>query len=295
MFQYKAYGIVIRSNLKLPELNPFHGKPDLLIDFGEVNLSETNHNIIGTKFEISSDIIKLFWSEVACFKLFKGQEITIDPVEDVSENIIREVLLGPVFAVLLHQRGNLVLHSSSVNIGNYAIGFLGDAGFGKSTISMAMYNRGYSIITDDVLAINLDDTGVPVTNPSFPVIKLESSELTNEKHNLRILSKDEEQEKNFIYIGRNFSTSPITVKILYILKRSNQVGIEAIETQNALKELLKHSYCLKLFQKKEKFINLFQCANIIENINVKVLNIGNSLEKLPEVVDIVEKDVLKLK
>lgn len=292
MFQYKAYGIVIQSHLKLPELNPSHGKPDLLINFGEVNFSETNHNINGTRFEISSDIIKLSWSEVGSFKLIEGQEIIIDLEEDVSENIIREVLLGPVFAVLLHQRGNLVLHSSAVSMGNNAIAFLGDAGFGKSTISMAMYNRGYSIITDDVLAINLDDTGAPVTYPSFPVIKLESSELTNEKYNIKILSKDKEQEKNFIYIGRDFSTSPIPVKILYILKRSNQVGIETIETQNALKELLKHSYCLKLFQNEEKAINLFQCANIIENIKVKVLNIGNSLEKLPEVVDMVEKDVL---
>lgn len=291
MFLYKAYGLVIQSYLKLPELNPSHGKPDVLIDFGEVNFSETNHNISGTKIEISSDIIKLSWSEMGSFKLTEGHEITIDPMEDVSENIIREVLLGPVFAVLLHQRGNLVLHSSAVNMGNKTVAFLGYAGTGKSTLSVEMYKRGHGLITDDILAINLEKD-IPVTHPGFPMIKLKSDGLSEAIKDFRIIEIDSNLDKNYYYLPNHFNTSPVLLETIYIIKRSDNVGIEELNLQKAFKELLPHSYCLSLFQKEEKTTNLFQCANIIENIKVKVLNIGNSLEKLPEVVDMVEKDVL---
>lgn len=291
MFFYRAYGLNIHSHLELPELTPHKGTPDAFINFGKVEFSEDKSFASGTKYRIRPGKIHLSWSEVGSFRLTNGK-ITIDPSDDVDDNILKEVLLGPVFAVLLYQRGNLVLHASAVNFEGNAIAFLGYAGYGKSTLSIKMYEKGHSLITDDILPVILDDNHLPVTYPSFPMIKLEADVLSGNMENFQIMKKDSPLDKNYYFLSDNFSTTPIPLKTAYIIKRSEKVGIEELDLQNALKELLPHSYCLKLFQDDEKFLNLVQCANLIEKIPVKVLNTGKSSEDLSEVIDIVEKDVM---
>lgn len=279
----------IHSHLELPELTPHKGTPDVSIDFGKVEFSEDKSFANGTRYRIRPGKIYLSWSEVGSFRLTKDI-ITIDPYDDVDDNILREVLLGPVFAVLLHQRGNLVLHASAVNVDGNAIAFLGYAGYGKSTLSIKMYENGHSLITDDILPVILNDNKLPVVYPSFPMIKLEADVLSG--NNFQIMKKDSPLDKNYYFLSDNFSTTPIPLKTAYIIKRSEKIGIEELDLQSSLKELLPHSYCLKLFQDDEKFLNLVQCANLIEKIPVKVLNTGKSSEDLSEVIDIVEKDVM---
>lgn len=293
MFFYKAYGLNIHSHLELPELTPYNGKLDVSINFGKVKFFEAKYLEGGTKYEITPEEIHLSWREVANFRLINGQKIIIDPVEDIDENILREVLLGPVFAVLLYQRGNLVLHASAVNIKNKAVAFLGHAGSGKSTLSLEMYKQGHSLITDDILTINLNNTDIPIVHPSFHMIKLESDGLREDIHNFRITKKDSSLDKSYYFLLDNFSTSPIPLKTVYIIKRSDKVGIEQLDLQNTLKELLQHSYCLQLFQDEEKFLNLVQCAQLLENIKIKVLKTGNSLEDLSEAIQVIEEDVFK--
>ena len=290
MFFYRVYGLNIHSHLELPELTPHKGTPDVSINFGKVKFSEDKSFTSGTKYRIRPGKIHLSWSEVGSFRLINSK-ITIEPSDDVDDNILREVLLGPVFAVLLYQRGNLVLHASAVNVEGSAIAFLGYAGYGKSTLSLKMYEKGHSLITDDILRVILDDNHLPVVYPSFPMIKLESDVLSGNRENLKIMKKDSHLDKKYYFLPKNFSTAPIPLKTAYVLKRSDKVGIEELDLQNALRELLPHSYCLKLFQDEEKFLNLVQCANLIEKIPVKVLNTGKSLEDLSEVIDIIEKDI----
>ena len=57
--------------------------------------------------------------------------------------ILRNFLLGTVFATFLRLRGLFVLHASSVNINGSAVAFSGFKGYGKSTTAMAFYNEGY--------------------------------------------------------------------------------------------------------------------------------------------------------
>ena len=55
-------------------------------------------------------------------------------------------------ALLLYQRGFLVLHGSSIKINNGAIAFLGYRGNGKSTTAINLYKKNYPIVTDDILS-----------------------------------------------------------------------------------------------------------------------------------------------
>jgi hypothetical protein len=63
-------------------------------------------------------------------------------------------LLGPVLGLVLHLRGIPCLHASSVAIGDRAIALLGGAGAGKSTTAAAFAQRGFPVLTDDIVALS---------------------------------------------------------------------------------------------------------------------------------------------
>ena len=68
-----------------------------------------------------------------------GQEVIVEPSPDADERAVRLCLLGPIVALIPHQRGRLILHASAVAVGGDAIAFLGGQGWGKSTIAAALH------------------------------------------------------------------------------------------------------------------------------------------------------------
>ena len=45
------------------------------------------------------------------------------------------------------------LHATAVVVDGEAVAFLGDCGYGKSTLGAAFLARGFPLLTDDVLAL----------------------------------------------------------------------------------------------------------------------------------------------
>jgi hypothetical protein len=60
-----------------------------------------------------------------------------------------------VSAALL-QQGEEPLHATVVEIGDRAVGFLGRSGAGKSTLAAHLVNRGWDLLTDDMLRITFE-------------------------------------------------------------------------------------------------------------------------------------------
>ncbi len=75
---------------------------------------------------------------------------TLIPVET-----IRHLLLDQVIPRLLGQQGRLVLHASAVALeGEHrVIAFIGDSGWGKSTLASSFLTRGATLLTDDCLLL----------------------------------------------------------------------------------------------------------------------------------------------
>ena len=61
------------------------------------------------------------------------------------------------------QRGNLMLHASTVRIGDEVVALAGQPGAGKSTTSMALRARGHELLVDDTTLIAFRDGGAWVT------------------------------------------------------------------------------------------------------------------------------------
>ena len=178
-FIYKAFGLIISSEIEIPEFLKGSGNPDVHIIIG--NIPETIPDVYkeGFRFVLSKNEFILRFKDWAEFYVKDGKQIVIKPEKDVDERDVRAFLLSPVIAILLHQRGLLPLHSSGIIYKNKAVLFAGNSGAGKSTLAMALNRKyQYPLISDDIIAIQKDNNK-PVAFSSFPSVKLwdDSSEM----------------------------------------------------------------------------------------------------------------------
>lgn len=296
MFFYKAHGLSIQSTITFPELNKDNHGTDVKIRHGKIDSSSKNilsEGIfrVASSFKRTENSIFLIWNDIEICEITHGKEITVNSFTGIEENFLRALILGPAFGILLHQRGRLVLHASTVNINGGAVAFMGFNGGGKSTTTAALNNKGYPLVCDDVSSVEFDKNGNPVVFPGFPRIKLWPESIKLFFNDLDVFPKiHSESEKRSCFIS-DFSMNNLPLKNIYIIEEDERIKVEALRPQDALIELIRNSYCLNIFEDFEQSSNLIHYANIVKNVHIKRLNIEKSMEKLPELVKIVENNL----
>jgi hypothetical protein len=83
----------------------------------------------------------------------RGSEVWADWPENYTLEDACTYLVGPVMGFVLRLRGTVCLHASAVAIGDRAIALVGSPGAGKSTTAAAFACAGFSVISDDIVAV----------------------------------------------------------------------------------------------------------------------------------------------
>jgi hypothetical protein len=280
IYFYNIYGLNIASQLLFPELEFSKGNSnyDVIIcfdigdDFPNGTVEEGSNSI---KHDFN-DIVFVF-DEKPIFRVRYGNEIVINSDFNLSEVLLRSLILGQAMGILTYQRGYLILHGSAVNIDGNAVAFLGGCGEGKSTTAAALNKRGHSLITDDVLVIDFDEDNNPMVLPSFPRIKLWDDVIKVLADDCDLFTKiDPEFDKYSYIVNKSFQTNQLPLKMIYILENSEKTAINSLKSQEALIKLIQQSYTFHLFDSEDKTKNLFQCAKVITNLQLKSLKICRS-------------------
>lgn len=167
---FSVFGCSISSDWDLPPLEPTAiDRADVFIQQGSVSASGLDSPIaIRPNSQIGHNML---WFEVpgmARFLVMNGQHVRFEPFPGADIQGINLYLLGTCMGVLLHQRGLLVLHASAIQVGGGCVLVAGHSGIGKSTLAAAVQQRGYSVISDDISAIN----PMGYVLPGYPQIKL---------------------------------------------------------------------------------------------------------------------------
>ena len=293
---YFIHGLIVLSQMSFPELVSIENTDnfDVIIDYDdfipqiigvrEVDLSDF------TKIFISPDGIDLLWNNIPLLRVLDGCKININPNTGLEENFLRLFILGYGFAILLYQRGNLILHANAIDMGDGALVLLGSRGSGKSTTSLALSRGGYGLVADDILHIKFD-SNYPTVFSGFPRIKLWPDIIKGINEDLesipRIHSKAEKRSYPLVH---NFLTKSQRIKSFYFIEKGNQTEIEEMSSFDTLNELLKSSYCFKLFDENDLANNLKQCGELIKKVPVKKLRVKHSLKDFPQLVKIIEED-----
>jgi hypothetical protein len=247
---YSAYGLGIHSELLLPELVAApDAKADIIIRYGTVDHSSADIVNSNRCFHFSPDKACYYWDGIVAYQAQNGNEIIIDPDPETPESSLRIPLLGGVLFSLLYQRGLFVLHASAVNINGSVVAFLGLKGQGKSTMAATLYGRGHSLVSDDMLAVQIEGDAGAMAIPGFPNLKIwpeaAASALGDDPEDLPRLIEGYEKRARGATTG--FSLDPAPLSHIFVLGSGPRPQIEPMSHQEAVSQLLCQSYPARVF------------------------------------------------
>jgi hypothetical protein len=293
VYQYRAYGLGVHSEFALPEMTEMPSSGDVRVGRASFDRTQPEGAYRGQTFWALGDVTCIEIDEVGAFLVREGREILVDPDKAAEESALRLQILGPCLAVILHQRGFLMLHASVVAIEGGAVGFLGGPHWGKSTTAAAFHARGHSLIADDVLAIDPHGEGSPLVQPGFPQMKLWPDAADSLGEALEALPRlHPKLDKRAHRIQERFQEGSVPLKRLYVLDRGDRHAILPLSLQEGLVELIRHSYTVRLLEAtgtRERHFH--QCSGLVKKVPVNRLQRSMDLNSLAELVALVEADL----
>jgi hypothetical protein len=295
LFLYSAYGLVIRSEFPLPALLPGEGPADVHVRRAALEEVTVALRADPDNRKVTPEQGQVLWDGYATFLARHGTEILVDPVPGVDERTVQLGVLGPSFAMLLQQRGFLLLHASAVAVDGAAVAFLGPPRHGKSTTAAALHAQGYPLVVDDVVAIRFDGGGATVY-PAFPQFKLWPDSVRALGHDPDTLP---EIEPDYVKRARPvdagfWGQEALPLRCIYVLAWGDALAIEPVAVREAFLQIASHSYAIHWMHEVSGSTYLHARARLAEQVPVRRLRRPRDFALLPEVLAQVLEDVASL-
>ncbi|HVZ41250.1 MAG TPA: hypothetical protein VHI13_18365 [Candidatus Kapabacteria bacterium] len=285
---YSAYGLTVASELPLPSLAEGEGRADVAVRFGVPEERPPAEIGIHGYYALGPAVAHYIWRGVGCFAVRDGGEIVVELEPGADDASVANLITGSLLAIALHQRGLLVLHGCGVEIGGRAIGFVADTGGGKSTTAAAFVRAGYPLVTDDLLVIE------PGTDGTAPVVRSGPARMKLWPDTLRRFGREPgmlpkvvgPRDKRLIDADLHTGAARLPLGSINVLAWGERTRIEPVARQEALLELVRNAYCVKLLDRmgnEGAFLRL--CALVASQVPVRRLVRRKGLERLEEIVE----------
>jgi hypothetical protein len=295
MHTYEAYGLRISSAIPLPRRTRTEGSVDAVILYGHLGPPPvaSGTTAAGVRVMMTRKGALMFWDRTGTFLVRDGREITVDPAQEAAERTIGAAILGPVLAVLLHQRGRFTLHASSVAVDGAAVAFIGAPGQGKSTLALALVSRGHQLVADDITSVEFD-RDVPMVFAGAPQLNVWPDALAALSYDDTALKRvDPAYDKRSFPVEEQFAGARLPLRCNYVIADGETPGIEPLAPKHALVELIRHTYTGQLLG-TDAASHLQQCARLINSVAMRRLTVPHCLDEVPNVARVVERDCRSL-
>ncbi|MGE0407119.1 MAG: hypothetical protein AB7O65_12550 [Candidatus Korobacteraceae bacterium] len=232
------------------------------------------------EFAVSSDGSRVLWRRCT----------------GVSDEVLFTYLLGQVLSFCLLARGIEPLHATSVVVDGKAIAFLGNCGYGKSTLASVFLSRGYPLLTDDVLVLEFGERGV-LAYPSIPRLKLLPESADAFFQGRRSIPMNTLTNKMiFALSGDQHVSHPVPLAVLYMVPpepNGESISIGEVEGQERFIALIKSAFNDSVLT-PARLQRQFAFANRLRtSVPVKRLSHPRRLGLVPEVADAILADLMQ--
>lgn len=305
---YRLYGLLLRSVLPLPgpefagsgraRVELFGGSTSL---FSRARRQAETTQPKGEWFwhvRLSDGADYIEWSGLFEFLVSAdGRRIACHRLNGASDEAFQTYLVGQVLSFALLKQGIEPLHATSVVVDGKAVAFLGNCGFGKSSLGAAFLQAGYCLLSDDLLV--LEEHGDRfVVHPGPPRIKLFpgiARNLLGERANGTPMNN--QTPKLVIPLGEHEMVSPETafpLKSIYVLtppsarSRSRRITIRTLSHQRAFVELTKNTFNAVVVAPERLKHQFAFTSRLAARVPVKSLSFPRILAQLP----LVQKAIL---
>jgi hypothetical protein len=286
---YLAYGLNIDSEIDLSNLASGSSSADVEVRRGTVNPPPEADG--QTAWMTRGDFF-LRLNGTGTLQVSQGRSIVVDAAK-ADDRTASLWVMGPAMGVLLHQRGMLVLHASAVTMEGGVVAFLGHSGWGKSTMAAAMVKLGASAFCDDLVAVTMQRSKL-AAYPGYPILKLglDSGEILGyENRDLLPVSPDDDRRQ--VAVAGADPAVAIPLARVYVLAGGDRPEVESLKPQDAIVELIRHSYASPFIAASGLSANhLKSCAELVSRLQICRIRRPRRLELINEVAELVRLDVL---
>ena len=235
-----------------------------------------DNDIFGLRFHNYADfLLNPSKKVIKCFKR-----------RNTSNETLSHLITDQVIPYALSLNGEMLFHSSAVELNNKAISFLAPSGSGKSTIAAYFCKKKHQLVTDDSLLLKNRKNTI-YAYPSYPGLRLWPDIIDNIYSN-KVLTKEVSQfnKKRFFNPNSNYEkylNYSLPLKSIYFINNNNKTSIENISPSDAFSLIIKNIFRADM---KNKTINKNEfefITNVLSLVDLYKLNYEmryESLEKL---------------
>jgi len=307
---YRLYGLLLRSVLPLPgpefagsgaaRVELFRGSTSL---FSRARRQAETTQPKGKWFRhirLSDGADYIEWSGLFEFLVSAdGHRIACRALNGASRESFQTYLAGQVLSFALLKQGIEPLHATTVVIGGEAVAFLGDCGYGKSSLGAAFLQAGHRLLSDDLLVVKEQDDRF-VVYPGPPRIKLFpdiARNLLGER--ATVTRMNNQTPKLVIPLDENEAVPPegaLPLKAIYVLKppastRGPRITIRLLSGRRAFVELITNTFNTVVVEPNRLKRQFVLASRVTARVPVKSLSFPRAVARLPAVRQAVLSDL----
>lgn len=308
MRAYQVYGLRVKSVIPLPcppispglvEVEVVHGSPSLFSRVYQAISLQPDGTRWFQQARLPDGSRYLRWSGLFEFLIARdGRKIFCRSLDGTAPEAFQTYLLGQVLSFALLKLGVESLHSTAVIIDGGVVGFVGDCGYGKSSLGAAFLQADYPVLTDDLLVVKEEDQGY-YAYPGLPRIKLFpkiAQSLLGER--VRGTPMNNLTSKLIISLGRHQShraSAPLTA--IYVLMppsagaQCEKVTIRRLSQRRAFLELLKSTFNPVIIEAERLKRQFILATRLASKVPIKLLSYPRTLALLPSVRETILSDL----
>lgn len=247
----------------------------------------------GPTWQIADDTFLLLIPGVARFLITAGTDVIFQPDAGVSVQDLAIFLIGTAFAILLHQRGAIVLHASAVRVDGKAVLFCGPSGAGKSTLAVALADRGYAVVADDFCTLSTAADGSLFVHPDGRQLKLWAEVIDAFALHERRGAPVRNRIEKFYVAPPEAHDEPLPLGGIFILRERRMPDVEGIRRLNIAEagRLLRlnayRSFLVDRLGQREAYLRA--AATAADVAGMYYLTRDFTFEAMPRVISLLEE------
>jgi hypothetical protein len=315
---YNAYGLVLKCDTFLPELQPLASTPDqadLNLYFRTLPPPDEGHTWsrhprfisrrpqdqsgdTWLRIMLRSDeqFIRLLYGDGVEFTIDKDtRNLWVRAPDDLEVDYIDSYLVNQGLGFIMRLRERTCLHASAIAVDGGAVLVSAPSGYGKSTLAAYFALQGYPILADDISALDIVGEQVLV-QPAYPRLRLTpdtASTLLGADNRLSLMAPG--WDKVYLPLDHSryrFVQAPMPVRAVYLIKQwANEVAIHTVAASEAVPLLMMNTYLHYLIDTPIRMADFFTLGQLAASAPVRKLVSCNDLSQLPLVYQAILDDL----
>lgn len=219
----------------------------------------------------------------------EGCDLAVEHLPHVDADAIEHMLIDQALPRLLSERGDLVVHAGAVCVDDECILFLGDSGWGKSTLVASFMQRGHALLSDDCVVLDVAQSGVHAL-PTYPSLRMFEDSMAQALGG-SVVGRPIAfyTSKQRVALADDVAAPARSVRAIYVLNDpaadADGTTIAALPPMDACMAIIRHGFRLDVASPAQHRAQLQQASAAASRLRVFALSYPRVYERRDALVD----------